>query len=641
MSVVDEIKQRLDIVEFIGGYLPLQKAGRNYKGLCPFHTEKTPSFIVFPETQGWHCFGACSTGGDILSFVMRRENMDFSEALRFLAAKAGVELRPLDTLEIEQKDELDRLRAVNLAAAQYYHHILLETSQGEVARRYLARRGVTRETVKTFQLGYAADDWHALEEYLKRSKFTPEDILAAGLTNKNEAGNIYDRFRGRLLFPIRDLQGHVMGFGGRVLDDSLPKYLNTPQTPLFDKGSVLYGIDLAHQSIRDSGTAIIVEGYMDVIIPYQCGVTNLVACMGTALTEAHIKILKRFTRKLVFALDPDVAGMHAVEKGVETARQSLEHKVVPVLTATGLVRYEEQLKAEVRVLALPDGLDPDELILRDRARWDKLLAEAEPVADYFFRVVLGETDISNAKGKRQAVERLLPVITAMDSPVERTHYLQRLAQRVHMDERELLPELDRLRGGHGQATAKATGRPTPTMPTATARPARAGLGLEERCLALLLQMPTLLREVLETTMLSEESFQDARNRQVWEALKVYLGKQAMFVEQDFRAGLDTELGAHVESLLQMLQAGPPLSPDMVREDLMKCSTRLQKSHLSRLVRELRFVQQDAHQEGATERERELNEIIERLMHDYRQVEQRFNATTFIGRSKPSSRIPHA
>jgi DNA primase len=263
------------------------------------------------------------------------------------------------------------------------------------------------------------------------------------------------------------------------------------------------------------------------------------------------------------------------------------------------------------------------------------------VADYFLRVVLGETDISSAKGKRQAVERLLPVIAAMDSPVERTHYLQRLAQRVRMDERELLPELDRLRSGRGQAAVKATGRPAPTMPSAQANPVRTGLGLEERCLALLLQMPTLLGDVLETTMLSEESFQDIRNRQVLKALQAYLGEQAAFVESDFRSGLDTELAAHVESLLHMLQAGPPLSPEMGREDLMKCSARLQKSHLSRLVRELRFVQQDAHQEGSEERVRQLNEIIERLMRDYRQVEQRFNAATFIGRSKPNSRIPHA
>ncbi|OGO05186.1 MAG: DNA primase, partial [Chloroflexi bacterium RBG_13_56_8] len=296
MSIVDEIKSRLDIVEFIGGYVPLQKAGRNYKGLCPFHTEKTPSFIVFPESDRWHCFGACSTGGDIFTFVMRQENMEFPQALRFLAERAGVELRPLDSAALERQDEVDRLRAANAAAAQYYHRMLMDDPQGEAARRYLTERGVTRETMSAFQLGYAPDEWHALEQYLERVGIASRDVLAAGLTTEGEDGNVYDRFRGRLMFPIRDPQGYVVGFGGRVLDeDSLPKYLNSPQTALFDKSSVVYGIDLARHSIRESGTAIVVEGYMDVVIPHQCGVTNTVACLGTALTESQIGMLKHIT----------------------------------------------------------------------------------------------------------------------------------------------------------------------------------------------------------------------------------------------------------------------------------------------------------------------------------------------------------
>ena len=198
MSVVDEIKQQVDIIDLIGSYVSLQKAGHNYKGLCPFHSEKTPSFIVFPDTQTWHCFGACATGGDIFSFVMRRENMDFSEALRFLAEKAGINLLPLDQEELRQKDELDRLRAANAAAAQFYHHVLMQTEAGQPVRDYLQRRGVTRETMGTFQLGYAPNEWHALGEYLKHEGLAVEDCLEAGLLSKNDSGNIYDRFRGRL-----------------------------------------------------------------------------------------------------------------------------------------------------------------------------------------------------------------------------------------------------------------------------------------------------------------------------------------------------------------------------------------------------------------------------------------------------------
>jgi DNA primase len=628
MSIVDEIKQHLDIVEFIATYVPLQKSGRTYKALCPFHTEKTPSFIVFPETQTWRCFGACSTGGDIFSFVMRRENVDFREALEMLAGKAGIELRPLDSAEIEIKGEKDRLRAINLAAAQYYHHLLMNSAQGEPARHYLERRGVTRETMIAFQLGYAPDDWHALEEHLKQAKLAPEDILTAGLTVKSESGAVYDRFRGRLIFPIRDMQGHVIGFGGRVLDDSQPKYLNTPQTPLFDKRSVLYGIDLTHKSIRESGTVIVVEGYMDVIIPYQGGVTNLVACMGTALTEEHLKILKRMTKQLLLALDPDAAGMRAVERGVEAAQKNLERKVVPVLTARGLVRYEEQLNAEIRILVLPEGLDPDELILRDRPRWDQLVAEALPVVEYFTNVVLRETDLSTARGKREAVGRLLPVIAAIDSPVARTHYLQRLAQRVRIDERQLLPELERLRGGPDRVA-------TPERPTGVPAPNTriASFGLEERCLALLLETPALLPEVLEVAKLSAEAFQDVRNRQVFEALRIFASEHPEWSLEKFAVGLDTELNAHVESLLQTLRVGPPLSPEAAHEDLMKCFTRLRKSYLSRLIHDLRFVLQDAQEQGAQERVRELNAMIEQLTRDYFESDKRSYAATLLGRKK--------
>jgi DNA primase len=247
-----------------------------------------------------------------------------------------------------------------------------------------------------------------------------EDILTAGLIIEGERG-YYDRFRSRVMFPIRDVRGHVIGFGGRVLDDGVPKYMNTPQTPLFDISSVLYGIDLAREGIRASDEAVIVEGYMDVIVPYQAGVRNLVACMGTALTEQHIDILKRLTHRLILALDPDAAGMHAVERGVETAQQTLPRRVVPVPTAGGLIRYEAQLDAEIRVLMLPDGLDPDELILQDRARWDRLVAEALPVAEYFFRLAMAQIDASTAAASvmpwNASCPYWLPWITWPSAPI--------------------------------------------------------------------------------------------------------------------------------------------------------------------------------------------------------------------------------
>ena len=636
MSVVDEIKQRIDIVDLIGSYTPLQKAGRSYKGLCPFHTEKTPSFIVFPETGTWHCFGACSTGGDAFTFVMRQENMDFSEALRFLAERTGVLLTPLDDVELEARDEEDRLRAINTAAADYWHQILVSSPLGEPGRRYLERRGVTRETMDAFQLGYAPDAWHGLEEHLRHERMAQDDILTAGLIIEGERG-LYDRFRSRVMFPIRDVRGHVIGFGGRVLDDGIPKYMNTPQTPLFDKSSVLYGIDLAREGIRQSDTAIIVEGYMDVIVPYQAGVRNLVACMGTALTEQHIDILKRMTHRLILALDPDAAGMHAVERGVATAQQTLPRRVVPVPTASGLIRYEAQLDAEIRVLVLPDGLDPDELILQDRDRWDRLVAEALPVAEYFFRLAVAQIDASTARGKRDAMERLMPVLAVMDNLAERTHYLQRLAQWIRVDERELAAELDRRRDAVEPATTTRRAAPRPQPEPEAPRSAEVGpaitdsgpLALEERCLALLLDSPPLLATMNTEAGLSAEDFSGI-NRVLYEALSAFMAGGAKEPEL-FAGRLDIVLRERVESLRQQLRADPPLSSEMILEDLTKSAIRLRKQRISRLIQELRFALQDAQGHPPLDDARQLNESIERLTRDYLQIDQSYYAATYVGR----------
>jgi DNA primase len=640
MSVTDEIKARLDLVEVIGEVVPLQKAGRNFKGLCPFHSEKTPSFIVFPESQNWHCFGACATGGDVFTFVMRREGLDFSEALRVLAERAGVQLTPLDDAELEARDELDRLRDVNRIAAEFYHRLLLHTPEGEPGLRYLEARGVSRQTMATFQLGYAPDDWHVLDNHLQREGIDQQDALKAGVLSESESGAIFDRFRGRVLFPIRDPRGRVIGFGGRVLDDSLPKYLNSPQTPLFDKGSVLYGIDLAREAIRESGTAIIVEGYMDVIIPYQCGVTNLVACMGTALTEAHMNALKRITKTLILALDPDAAGLAAVEKGIATAHTALEHHVVPVLTPRGLIRYEEQLDAEIRVLTLPDGLDPDELILQDRQRWDRLVAEALPVVDHFFERARDEIDTSTAKGKREAAERLLPTIAILPSAVERSHYVQRLARWLRVEERSLWDDLRHLpRARRRPAKRSGEAQPHDELPpmhrpvrTAAAADQPAAV-LEEKLLTFMLGYPELMGELIMDCGMDGNVFAKTENRLVFERLVHHVQEQRTPDIEAFCQTLDSDLSAHVESLLRRLQEEPPLSLDSVREGLVKFFTRLQKFRLDRLLREMNDVQQDAQEEGASERVHEIVQTIEQLRRDRREIDRRFYAATLTGRSK--------
>jgi DNA primase len=297
MSVIDDVKQRLDVVQIVSEYVKLQKAGRNYKSACPFHSEKNPSFFVFPERQSWHCFGACGTGGDIFSFVMKKEGIDFAQALRLLANKAGVTLVAQATPQRQaQNKERERLFEINEATAEYYHHVLLNASVAETARNYVSRRGLSQETIKNFQLGFAPEGWDTLKQYLKGKGYVEAELLAAGLLVERDDKNNYDRFRNRLMFPIRNIQGNVLGFGGRALDDSLPKYLNSPQTPVFDKSSSLYGIDRAKTAIRQKDQAVIVEGYIDVLAAHQNGYNNVIASMGTAMTDKQLTILKGLTR---------------------------------------------------------------------------------------------------------------------------------------------------------------------------------------------------------------------------------------------------------------------------------------------------------------------------------------------------------
>jgi len=635
MSVVDEVKQRVDIVDLIGSRVRLQKAGQNYKGLCPFHSEKTPSFVVFPETQTWHCFGACNTGGDVFTFVMQMEGVEFGEALRQLADRAGVILEPLDEEGQARRELTDRLRAANTEAARFFHRTLMATDVGASALAYLRRRGLTDATLQTFQLGYAPDDWHACEQALQGAGYDQELLMEAGLLVRNDRGNVYDRFRDRVMFPIRDPRGHVVGFAGRVLGQGEPKYLNTPQTPLFDKGRLLYGFDMAREAIRQTGTAIVVEGYMDVIGPYQEGVHNLVAVMGTALTGDHVALLQPIVERLIFALDPDAAGVRATERGVEVAQGAMPRETVPIPTASGLVRYESRLKADIRVLALPDGLDPDELVLQDRERWDRLVEEAKPVVEHLIGLAVAGADLSTARGKRQVVDKVLPIINELANPLERQHYTQRLAQAIRIDERTLADEARRLRGGarrRGTASEEAS-----TKAAAASR--EVPIDLESRAVALLVRYPDVGWQVLEKTELSPqalgESFADSRHRLIWDALcqvapEIGPGEDAL---ERVLAHLDTSVGAHVESLHSRLQGGPPLSPEMVREDLIKSTIRLRERSLSRTMRELQFLLDDAVASSELEGVAHISDLINRGRTELRLLHQRAHELSLIGSSR--------
>ncbi len=439
MTVVDDIKDRLDIVEIIGQTVKLRRTGKNYIGFCPFHhNTRTPSFVVFPETQTWRCFGQCNEGGDVFSYMMKREGWDFNEALRNLADRAGVALVQQSAENEADGEARQDLIAVLEEAASFFRQQMLNTPAGKKALDYLHKRGLTDETIKIWGLGYAPDSWTALLDHLLLKNIQPALMVAAGLMTERDDGSIYDRFRNRLMFPIRGPYGQLVGFGGRILDpDDVPKYLNSPATVLFDKGRLLYGLDLARKSIRSLNQAVIVEGYMDVIGLHQAGFSNAVSPMGTALTEDQFRLIKRLTRNIVLALDPDAAGQNATLKGLETARKAMDQESEIRFDSRGLLRVEQHLNADIRVTALPDQKDPDEIVLEDPEAWRQIIAKAKPVVVHVMETLAADQDLRDAKVKRDVAAKVMPLIDDVADAVEREAYRQQLATFLRVDERSL------------------------------------------------------------------------------------------------------------------------------------------------------------------------------------------------------------
>lgn len=506
MSVISEVKQKMDIVEVISDYVPLQKAGRNFKALCPFHSEKHPSFFVFPEQQTWHCFGACGTGGDVFSFVMKKEGIDFGQALRLLAQRAGITLSSPEISKSAEDKKRERLFQINEAAAEYYRHLLFNTKAGEPARAYLSKRKITPETMEKFRLGFSPDSWEALKKFLMSKGYEERELFEAGLIIEKEGGGNYDRFRNRLMFPICDIQGRVTGFGARVLDESLPKYINSPQTPIFDKSGNLYGIDQAKLAARQKNLVIIVEGYMDVLRAHQHGWQNVVASMGTSVTEKQVAIVKRSSKNIALSLDADAAGEEATLRSAEVLVDSLEKKVTPIPTWSGLVKYENILNAEIKVIPLPQGKDPDKVIDESPDLWQNLVEQALPMLDFAFETIISKIDFNKAKDKSLAIQKLLPLVYEIKDPVRQAHYVQKLARRLTISESILAATLRK------SPAAKKRQRLSEAIEQSRFTQQLVSNPIEEYCLALLLQYPELRQAARG---LSTEHFESTENRELF------------------------------------------------------------------------------------------------------------------------------
>jgi DNA primase len=407
---IEEIKKRIDIVDFLGGFITLKKAGRNYKANCPFHNEKSPSFVVSPDRQIWHCFGACHDGGDVIKFFMKWENITFMEALRELAQKAGVTLESTQ-LQDQEWNKKDQLLKLNTIVKDFFKYILHDGRAGKKAYDYLIARKMHPNMIKTFELGYAVNNWDLLYRYINKNKLSLATAEELGLIIARQSGGYIDRFRDRIIFPIKDARGNVIGFSGRILEnkEDTPKYVNTPETPLYHKRETLYGIDLAKEAIRKANNVFLVEGEFDMITPYQHGYENFVAIKGSAVTREQLQLLKRYTTRITLALDADAAGIDAVRRGVEEA---------------------EAMDFDINIVTFDFAKDPDEALQTDPIKFKKALASPIPAYDFMINVAEKKFSLDDPYNKKKFADEVTPFIGRISNPIIKSHYVKKVAQLI-------------------------------------------------------------------------------------------------------------------------------------------------------------------------------------------------------------------
>lgn len=417
---IDEIKNRLDIVSFIGQYVKLTKAGRNFKGVCPFHSEKSPSFIVSPDRQIWHCFGSCATGGDVISFYMKFENLNFYEALIDLGKKTGVEIEQVGQDDKSYQYEL-KLLQLNILASKFYSYLLTSTKFGQKAKEYLENRKISQKLIETFELGYAPLSWDSLYKFLIKKGFSDQEIVDSGLVI-NSSGKYYDRFRNRLMFPLKNAKNQIVGFSGRLIEENIKeaKYVNTPETILYRKRENLYGINVTKEAIRKAENVYIFEGEFDLITAYKLGVSNVCTIKGAAFTKEQLNLLKRYTKKITFALDTDNAGVEAIKRGIKIA---------------------EELDVEVYVVVFENGKDPDEAGNADPVSFKKNLKNAMPIYDFLLSDLYKKYPDKSASHKKKIIEEISPYISNIQNQIVKSHYVRQLSLELDISEESIFKEI--------------------------------------------------------------------------------------------------------------------------------------------------------------------------------------------------------
>ena len=665
-SLIESIKAKVDLVDEIGLVVALQKSGKTFKGACPFHNERTPSFFVFVESQTWRCFG-CHEGGDIFTFVEKHQGIEFRDALLYLAEKAGVTVDDFGGRDPQEEREVhahkERLRKLNEDAQLWFHQALLRSREASDARAYLQERGISSESVMSFGLGYAPDRWDGLSSYLQGLGYTGDELITAGLARarEHEAGEandrgIYDYFRNRLIFPIRDTRGRAIGFGGRILGEGQPKYLNSPQTILFEKNTVLYALDMARETIKQEKQVIIVEGYVDAVIAHQYGTRQTVACIGSAITEKHIQQLKKLTRQVTLALDPDAAGIAATEHGIQEALKGFDRTIVPVPMPAdersgatygrkrqeprGIIRLEEQVDAEINVLQLPAGEDPDEVIRRDFAVWEHAVTHPLPLIDYYFVARTADLNVREAAGKAEAAHRLLPIVATISDRAKRDVYLRQLAHMLRMDERSLNEELRRvLRGQQTSGVVASFSERTDPRGEQRAESRKGGRQREERggsrngsdgsnrgeegkeaeeprheakefgldkaerdklkwedyLLGLLLQNPALSEHVCG--IINDGDFAGTDTRELYRIINAVYQRGSSPLPQPWETAVPAALQETVGRVRKCVETRLSADIGSLAKEVKQCAFRLKRSRLLQSETELRFLLREAEEVG--------------------------------------------
>ncbi len=580
MTLLDDVKSRLDIVEIVSGYASLTQAGRNLKARCPFHSERTPSFVVFPERGSWRCFGACAEGGDAIRFVMKAENQSFSEALRTLADRLGIQMPSR-----RAQEAMNPLLRANEEVGKFYHRHLLDSDEGADARAYLEKRGVSQETITAFNLGLSPTGWEDMKNHLAGQGFTDAQMLQAGLLHRSEEGRTRDLFHGRLMFPIKDAGGHTVGFGGRELDGGQPKYLNTPQSPLFDKSTILWGMDVASESIRLKDEAVVVEGYMDALMAHQNGFTNVVASMGTALTAQQVEQLTKLAKNYVLALDADAAGQEATLRSLKSSWKGVDN---------------------VRIALLPFGKDPDELIRQAPEKWPEVIESAETKIEFFLRLLPPRYDLTAPEGQRTLTEELGPLVLDVQNSTEQDKHLEHLGKLLGINRHTLEEVLQRQRQSVLRASAPKNQRQRQPGQPAQIQVAAAAFKqdqLEAYSLALLFRDPEL-KEI--AAALQPEFFHESENREV------YLKWAECSIIEELRELVDAPLREHLETLVN--RTFPSMDQKERTEALSHCVRRLEERHLREVRTQIATSLTQALEEGEdpTQATEELRKQDERL-----------------------------